>query len=61
VTDGRRNWAYTEQASQVRFGRQKIGTQAHRHAIWQTKQEQKVKNEPFALYYEPHGRTGQSE
>jgi len=26
VTYGRRNWAYTEQASQVRFGRQKIGT-----------------------------------
>lgn len=55
VTDGRRNWAYTEQASQVRFGRQKFGTQAHRYAVWQTEQEQKIKNEFFAPYYEPHG------
>jgi len=55
VIDGRRNWAYTEQASQVRFGRQKFGTQAHRYAVWQTEQEQKIKNEFFAPYYEPHG------
>lgn len=61
VINGRRNWAYTEQASQVRFGRQKPGTQSRRRTVLQAEEEQKVQDEPCAPYYEPHGRTGQSE
>lgn len=55
VIDGRRNWAYTEQASQVRFGRQKFGTQARYRIVRQTKEEQEVDDKSGTPYYEPHG------